>query len=191
MAINKQLKLDKSGGIDIEPDSYVGLLVGVVHIGSHKNEYQGKTSIVDQLALQLELQDLLTQKGTPVTVTKIMRNSMKSKASLIAFAEAMGADLENGIDFDKLIGKPVLVEMGFNQAKTKVGVKGFSKLPKTLKATVKPLMGTPKVFLDVDELTEGHIKELPEWLQKLVNERVRGEMPFDQGEDGEVSSVDL
>lgn len=173
MAISKTLKLDKSGGIDIQPDSYIGLLSGVVHIGTQKNEYKGVVSFVDQLALQFELQDVLLDNGTPVTVTKIMRNSMKSKASLVAFGEAIGADLDKGMDFDTLVGKPVLVEMGFNEAKTKVGVKGFTKLPKMMMGQVKPLMKSPKIHLDVDSMTEMQVKELPEWIQKVINGRVR------------------
>lgn len=172
MAVSKTLKLDKSGGVDIKPDSYIGLLLSVIHVGTQKNTYKGVTSFVDQLALRFELQDLLSDKGNPVIVTKIMRNSMKSKASLVAFGTAIGADLEQGMDFDNLVGKPVLVEMGFNEAKTKVGVKGFTALPSILRKEVKPLMGTPTVLLDVDSITESQSKELPEWLQKVISSRV-------------------
>ena len=175
MAVSKKLKLDKSGSIDIKPDSYIGLLLSVIHVGSQSNTYLGVTSIVDQLALRFELQDVLTDKGTPVVVTKVMRNSMKSKASLVSFGAAIGADLEEGIDFESLVGKPVLVDMGYNEAKTKVSVKGFHKLSSRDRAAVKPLMGTPTVHLDVEEMSAAQIKELPEWLQKVISSRIKGD----------------
>lgn len=190
MAVSKLLKRDNTGnGVEIKPDSYIGLLVSVIHVGTQKNEYKGVTSLVDQLALRFELQDVLTDRGTPVVVTKLMRNSMKSKASLVAFGEAIGADLDEGIDFDKLIGKPVLVEMGYNLAKTKVGVKGFTSLPSILKKEVKPLMNSPTVYLDVETLTTSQISELPEWLGKIILGRVGNSLELSG--DNNRSSVDL
>lgn len=186
MAVAKKLKLDKSGGIDIKADSYIGLLLGVVHLGTQKNIYKGVTSFVDQLLLQFELQDLILDNGKPVVVSKVVRNSMKAKANLVSIGRDLGADVEEGIDFDELVGKPIMVEMGLNEAKTKVTVKGFSKLPKLLAKEVKPLMSTPRVLLDVDEITDSQVTELPDWVGKLIQGRVKSR---DSSDDG--SSIEL
>ena len=173
MAISKILKLDKSGGIDIPLDSHIGLLSGVIHLGIQKNSWKGVESLVDQVLLQFELQDILTDKGKPVVVSKIQRLSMKSKANLLIITKALGANVDDGFDFHDLIGKPIIVNMGHNADKTKVKIKDFSPLPKLLLKEVKPLMGTPKVWLDVDEITESQKSELSEWIQKLINGRVK------------------
>lgn len=188
MAIASKLKLDKSGGVDIKPDSYIGLLLAVVHLGPQRNTYQGVTTIKDQLALQFELQDLLFDSGNPITVTKIETNSMKNKANLVKFGKAIRANLEEGIDFEELISKPVLVNMDFNEAKTRVVIKSFTPLPSKDLKDVKPLIGTPKVLLDVDEITESQRKELPEWIGKLIAERVRD---AEEHSPSSSSSVDL
>lgn len=177
MAISKKLKLDKSGGVDIKPDSYIGLLLGVVHLGTQKQTYDGKTSMVDKLFLQFELQDALTDAGNPIVFGKVERNSMKKKANLLKLAGAYNIDMEEGIDFEELVGKPVLLDIGYGEGKTEgaVGIRGYNKLPSVLKKEVKPLMGTPRVYLDVEELTEAQVSELPEFVQKMVKERVDGE----------------
>lgn len=177
MGVAKTLKLDKSGGVEIKPDSYIGLLLGVVHLGTQKNTYKGETSLVDQLLLQFELQDVLMDNGHPIVVSKVVRNSMKQKATLTSIVADLGGDLEDGVDLDELVGKAILVEMGHNEAKTKVVVRGFSPMPKILAKEVKPLANTPRMFLDVEQLTDGNLEELPEWVRKLINERVRSSGP--------------
>lgn len=175
MAISKLLKLDKSNAVEIPLDSHIGLLVGVVHLGVQKNTYQGVTSLVDQVLLQFELQDILTDKGSPITVSKIVRLSMKSKANLPGIVKYLGANIQDGFDFHDLIGKPIMVNMGQNLAKTKTVIKDFGPLPKLLQKEVKSLVGTPRVYLDVDEITESQKSELSEWIRKLIDSRVTSE----------------
>lgn len=173
MAISKKLKLDKTGGVDIKPDSYIGLLLGVVHLGTQRNEYKGVVSHVDKLLVQFELQDVLNDNGEPIVYGKVERNSMKKQANLVKLATAFGVNLEEGIDFEELVGKPVLLDIAKGESSDKVGIRGYNKLPSVLKKEVKPLFNTPKLYLDVDEMTEGQMKELPEWVRKMINERIK------------------
>lgn len=173
MALDKTVKVDKSGGVEIPEDTHIGLLVGVVHLGLQKNTYKGVTSVVDQVLLQFELQDvLMPATGKPVVVSKIVRSSLKEKANLIAIVKALGADVEEGVVFEELIGRAVMVDMQKN-ANGKMVAKGFTKVSSINKSHVKPFQSTPKLFLDVDEITDGQKEELPEWIRKLINERER------------------
>lgn len=173
MAISKTVKLDNSGGVDIAPDSYIGLLVRVVHLGVQKNTYEGTTTLKDQILLQFELQDVLMDSGNPITVSSIVTNSLKNKAKFLKIAKAFGVDVTEGVDLEELIGKPIMVVMDHNTAKTKVVVKDFTKVPSSLLKTVKPLSGTPTVLLDVEEITEAQKSELSEWVRNIINNRIR------------------
>jgi hypothetical protein len=48
-------------------------------------------------------------------------------------------------------------------------------------------MGTPKVFLEVEDLTDGQIKELPEWVAKLIDGRIMNGVQHTNGDE----AVDL
>jgi hypothetical protein len=191
MAISKKLKEDKSGGVDIPEGPTTALFLGIVHIGVQKNTYKGVTSYVDQALLQFELQDVLLPSGNPIVVSKIERNSLKKKANMLKFGEAMKANTEEGMDFDELVGKPLTLNMGKNEAGTRVVIKSYGQLHPGLKGTVKPLMGTPRVYLDVDQLTEAQVSELPEFVQKMINERVKGQVPNTESGSSSNSSVEL
>ncbi len=172
MAISKVLKADKSNSVDIPVGTEIGLLLGVVHLGTQKNTYKGVTSFVDQVLLQFELQDVLTESGQPIIFSKIERNSMKAKANLLKFGKAIGIDVDEGIDFESLIGKPIGLTLDHNEAGTRVTIKGYTALSKRDLSAVKPLMGTPRLYLDVDTISESQKSELPEFVRKMINERI-------------------
>ncbi len=176
MGIAKTFKVStgSSKAVSIEFGSHIGLLLGLVHLGTQKSTYQGETTIKDQLFVQFELQDILTAEGQPVSFGKIMTNSMHEKAVLTKLIKTLGVkDLESGVDFEKLIGHPVMLNFELNKDKTKTSIKSFSPLPTMLKKEVKPLMNTPKLFLEVEDLTDGQKKELPPWILKIVDERIK------------------
>lgn len=189
MGVNKTLKLDKStggGGVKVPEGSHIGLFVGLVHLGTHKNEFKGVSSFKDQVFLQFELQDILNDKGLPIVFGKVETNSMKEKSNMLKFGKAIGANIDEGIDFEQLVGKPLLLNFALNNAKTHVNIKSYSPLPALLRKEVKPLATTPRILMDVEAITEGQIKELPEWLQKKISQRIKG------GESSiDTSSVDL
>lgn len=173
MAVSKILKKDANTGVSIPEGSHIGLFKGLVHVGTQENEFKGVKSLADQVLLQFELQDVLLGDGKPVTVSKIVRNSMHEKANLLQIGKALGADTTHGIDFESLVGKPVMVNMEPNEAKTKVVVKSFSPLPTLLRKEVKPLIQTPQLLFDVETISDAQVKELPEWVQKIINNRVK------------------
>lgn len=186
MALAKKLKLDNTGGIDIPVGQTIGLLLNIVHVGTQKNTYKGVTTLKDQVVFTFELQDELMDNSQPIKTSKVETNSMKSKANLVKLGKAMGANVTEGIDFEALVGKGVMLNMDHNEAKTRVVVKGYGVIPKKLIGEVKPLMGTPKVLLDVDEITDSQLKDLPEWIQKMINERVR-----DSSNDSDSDGIEL
>lgn len=174
MAIQKTVKLDKSSGVKLEPDMYIGLLAGIIHVGLQENTYNGVTSHVDRLVLQFELQDALTDEGKAIVISKTERNSMKEKANLIKTAKALGANVDEGVDFESLIGKPCLVKMERN-TKGNVVPKGIEPLPKKDLKDVKPLQATPRVLLDVEEITEAQLSEMPQWIRDVIAKRIRSD----------------
>lgn len=190
MAISKNLKTDKTGGINIPVDSYIALFLGIVDLGNQQTEYQGVKTIKQQAALTFELQDfLIGENQQPARVTKIVTISMKSKATLPDIIRALGGDpdSEEGFDFEKAVGKPVLLQMKDNQTKTKVVPGVISALPSAFKSSVKPLTNTPLVELDVEALSETQLSNLPDWLQKIINGRIQDHSNTPSGS----SAVDL
>jgi predicted nucleic acid-binding OB-fold protein len=175
MAISKKLKLgsDSGGGVDIPVDGHIGSFIGVLHLGVQRNVYEGKESLVDSALLQFELQDVLTDKGTPVVVSKIVRVSMHPKAELPKIIGALGGNAEEGADLTELLGNPVQVDIGFNKAKTKKKVDKISKLNSRLLKEVKPLTANSYAILDVKDLTDEQKATFPEWIRKIVDARVQ------------------
>ncbi len=190
MPVEKKLKLDPTGGgLDIPAEPQIALFLGLTHIGLQRQVYEGVESLVDKVFLQFELQDVLTDKGTPIVHGKLERNSFRDKANLIKFAKAIGlssTQLEEGVDFEELVGKPVMINFEKNK-NGKVSAKEYSKLPAALKGAVKPLMNTPRINMDVEELTESQLGELPEFIRKMVKERVGG----GSNSEGSANPVDL
>ena len=172
MALQKTFKLNTSNSVSIPEGSHIGLLRTIVHIGLQENTYKGETSIVDQVFLQFELQDILTDTGRPLNSGKLVKNSTHDKANLTDIVRSLGGDVKNGFDFESLIGKSVMVNYGLNQAGDKTVIKSFSPLPALLKKAVKPLSGTPLTVFDVETITEGQLSELPEWIKEKIANRI-------------------
>lgn len=185
----KKGKKENGVSIDIPIEPTIGLLKSMVHVGRQRGEYKGESKITDQVLIQFELQDVTTSEGQPVTFGKVMTNSLHEKAGMVKLATALGIDVDNeGIDLQAHAGKPVMLDI----QKTSTGkpkIAGFSKLRQVDLKTVKPLNGTPLFLDEVEEISETQKKELPEWIQKLINARVKD----DDGEfeDGDGNTVDL
>lgn len=185
MAIKKG-KQESGQSIEIPIEPTIGLLAAIVHIGRQKSDYQGEVKIMDQVLVQFELQDVITNKGNPVILGKIMKNSLHEKSGMVKMAKAFGLNVDNeGIDLTTLIGKPVMLDIQ-KSSTGKPKIANFSKLRAVDLKTVKPLMNTPLVLDEVDEITEAQKNELPEWVRKLIDERIK-----DVGSDERNSPVDL
>lgn len=173
MAVDKIFKQQK--GIEVPEGSTLGLFLGLVHLGVQKNEYEGVVNYVDQVLLKFELPDQVLEDGRPITLTKRERNSTSPKSNMLKFIKAINGskNLENGIDFEEQLGKPVLLEIK-HTAKGSPSIGSYMSAPESMKKNLKPLINEPTLLLDVEEISSKELEDMPEWLQKVINGRVRG-----------------
>lgn len=169
MAVDNKYKKKKF--VEIPEGTHLALFQGLVHVGIHKNEYQGVVSHPDQVLLMFELPDITLDDGRAVTLTRRESNSFGQRSNLTKVVKALNNGKDDEIAFSELIGKPLMLETKENTKKTGVNITGYMSAPESLKRTVKPLMNKPILLLDVEKIGEKDLKELPEWIQKLINER--------------------
>lgn len=155
----------------VPEDTHVGLLHSIIHLGLQKNEFQGVVSIVDQVLLTFELPDVLLDDGRPATVNSRVKVSTHTKSTLTKVVEALGGDTKEGVEFDQLIGKSVMLGILHNTKKTGVYIKTYMQTPATLKKHLKPLLNKKILHLDVDKITDHQKTELPKWVVKVIDER--------------------
>lgn len=173
MGVSKTVKLVKTGGVVIPEDSHIGLLCGVVHLGMQKGEFDHVPTLKDEVLLQFELQDVQSKEGKVAVVNKVVTNIMNSeKATLVKIVKAMGGNTTEGVDFEELIGKPVMVGMEKN-SKDKVVPKTFTPVPRALKGEIKPLQTTPKILLEVEDITDAQAGEFLDWIRDKIKTRVK------------------
>jgi hypothetical protein len=184
MALNKEFKVKK--GISVEAGTHVGLLLSIIHLGVQKIEYAGEVSYKDQVLLVFELPDTTLEDGRPITISKRETHSVGKKSNLLKAVKALngGKDVaREGILYEILIGKPVMLELKENSKKTGVNVAGYMPVPDVLKKTLKPLVNEAKLYLDVEKISDKELEALPEWVRKVINERVKEDDPVDPGVD--------
>lgn len=170
MAVNKKFKGDK--GFVIEEGTHVGLFLGLVHLGIQRGEFEGVVSYKDQVLIKFELPDVLSDKGTPLTLSKRVTNSSHSKAELMKAVKALSgnSNVDEGVDFEELVGSPVMLEVGHSKSGG-AKIVGYMPVPAALKKTIKPLMGEPVLLFDVEKISDKELEKMPEWLRKVINER--------------------
>jgi hypothetical protein len=183
MSVAKVSKPKK--GVDIEEGSHVGLFLGLVHLGVQKGEYEGLVSYKDQVLLMFELPDITLEDGRPINLTARVTHSLSKRATLLKVGKALngGRDVKDGIDWEASIGKPVLLELKNNAKGTGVNIKGYMAVPDVMRKNLKPLINEPKLLLDVDAIGDKELEKLPEWVRKVINERVKEEGETDSSVD--------
>lgn len=161
-------------GVEIQEGTHVGLFAGLIHLGTQRNEYEGKVSYKDQVLLKFELPDTTMDDGRPVTISKRETNSGGAKSNMLKLVKALKGtkDLDDGVDYEELIGQPVMLEISHTN-KGNASIKGYMPVPDFLKKTMKPLMVEPVLLFDVEQISDKELEAMPEWLQKLINERVQ------------------
>ncbi len=173
MAIESKFKVGEGSGVELEEGSYKARLLSIVHLGVQKGEFNGEVSYKDQLLAQFELVDELMPDGRPVVRGKRETNSMGKRANFTKLVQALGGD-EDGTDLSELLGEPLMLSIG----KTATGnskISSYSKMREKDKQGLAPLMGEPKLFLDVDQISDKELAAMPDWLRKIINERVKEE----------------
>lgn len=183
MAIDK-VSVPKKG-VNVSPGSHVGLFVGLIHLGIQKTEFEGAVSYKDQVLLSFELPDVLLDDGRPVTLSKTENHSLGARANLLKAAVALngGKSVDDGIDWESMVGKPLMLQVKENKKKTGVNISGYAAIPEVYKKNLKPLMNEPRMLLDVETISEKELKGLPEWVQKMISKRVKEEGDVDPSID--------
>jgi len=169
-------------GVEIPEGTQVGLFAGLIHLGTQRNEYEGKVSYKDQVLLRFELPDVTLEDGRPITITKRETNSAGAKSNMLKLVRALKGtkDLEDGVDYEELIGQPVMLEIA-HTAKGNAKIDGYMPVPEFLKKTVKPLMTEPQLLFDVEQISDKELEAMPEWLRELINKRVQEGGDIDEG----------
>jgi hypothetical protein len=119
--------------------------VGLIDLGTQRGEYQGKTTVRNQVMVRWELPDELMEDGKPFTVSKFYTNSLHEKSSLRA--DLIGwrgrdftAEELQKFDLQSVLGAACLINVIHND-KGKAKVTAVAKLPKgmSIAGAVNPL----------------------------------------------------
>ena len=169
-------------GVEIPEGPQVALFAGLVHLGTQRNEYEGKVSYKDQVLFRFELPEVTLDDGRPVILTKRETNSAGAKSNVLKLVRALkgSKDIKDGVDYEEMIGAPLLLQVG-HTAKGNAKIDAYTPIPSQMKNSIKPLMSDPMLFFDVETISDKDKEKMPEWLQKLINERVQDDSNFDEG----------
>ena len=170
MAVDKVFK--PKSGVEVPEGPQLGLLLNVIHVGVQKNTYQGLTNYKDQVLVTFELPEVTTDEGKPLCQSTRVSNLSGPKSTLTKIVKALngGKKIEDGIDFESLIGKPIQLTIG----KTSGGnskISEFSPVMGSIAKSAPKLVNEPKLLLDVDNIGDKELESLPEWIRKVINER--------------------
>lgn len=187
MAVEKFSKITESKGIDIPEGTHPARFLSLVHLGVQKTEWQGKTNYKEQVLLRFELSEITLEDGRPVSLTKrenltLLKSKQGKESNLLKLGKALngGKDVKEGIDWEDSLGKPLFLEVSKTD-KGSAKIEGYVAMPASLAKTLPPLVNEPSLLLDVDTVSEPEFKKLPEWVQKVMNERVNSEGEVDPG----------
>lgn len=178
MAVNKVFT--PKSGTDIPEGPQLGLLLNIIHIGVQKTDYQNVVNYRDQILVTFELPDLTTDDGRPLTQSVRVNNLSGPKSTMTKIVKALngGKKIENGIDFESLLGKPLQLTIGTTSGGNPK-ITEFSPALASVARSAPKLVNEPKLLLDVDNIGDKELNSLPEWIRKVINERASSD------EDGE------
>ena len=173
MAVEKVAK--PKHGINVPEGTHLGLFLGLVHLGIQKNDYEGTTTYKDQVLLKFELPEFIMENSLPVVVSKRETNSLSQKANMLKAVKALSGakNIDDGVDFEDLIGQPVLLELKANAKKTSVSIASYTPVLSSMRKDIKPLINSPQLLFDVDNIGAKELKDQPEWIQTLINTRIK------------------
>lgn len=173
MALSETFSQRKHSKVEIEEGVHTGLLQSIIHLGIQKTDYQGEIKFRSQILLSFELSEVTGDEGgLPAVLSMRVNETDSDKGGLVKAIRALTGltgDLEN-VSLASLIGKPVAITVTMN-TKGNPKINGLSPLRASQKANTKPLVREPKMLLDVEHISEKEMKELPEWIQSIINQR--------------------
>jgi hypothetical protein len=180
------MKWSDTGGKEFEQaaaGNHVARCVGMIDIGTHQSDYQGKTTYARKVILRFELPNEVMQDGEwagkPFIVSKYYTASLSEKANLrrdleswrgrpFTETELMGFDSKNVLD------KPCMVNVVHTE-KGKAKIASITPIPKGLE--VPPRVNDilylsldrsefkREVFDGLSDYWKGEIMKSPEWAE--------------------------
>lgn len=171
-----------------EDGSYVGTVVGVVDLGTQPADAFGGAN--PKLLLQIELVDEPQEDGAPSVLLKEVRYTLSSgsegyspstlftvtKALLNMSTSSLEAYIQAGkFTIEQLLGKSAMVTVGTTSPNKERGFAGGRAKITTVAPLIKGTSVTEaktadKLYFDIDDATEENIANLPEFLQKKVQQ---------------------
>jgi hypothetical protein len=162
----------------IEPGTYPARCVGMVHIGTLTQEYEGQEKHINKVRLTFEMPTELhvfsDEKGPqPFVVSKKFTLSFHEKGKLRPFLESWrgkkftGEEIKN-FDITKLLGAPCTLTL--SEGETAKGVKytDITGIGKVMKGMVVPDMISKPLIFGYTPFNLNVFNSLPEFLQEEI-----------------------
>jgi hypothetical protein len=155
--------------------SHLATCIKVVDLGMQDHPSYGANH---KVYLEFEIDELMPDSDKPFAIGKRYTLSLSSKAALREALENWrgrpftAAELQ-GFQLDKLVGIPALVTIQHRESegKTFANLSGIAGLPK---GTKKPKQINPSIVYSCDQGEDDTFEQLPEWLQKVIQDRIGG-----------------
>lgn len=168
-----------------EAGATLGVLFGLVDLGTQKTNYENQEKWTPKVRLTFELPDQtdefeVVENGKTTKVIKPMvvsieqTRSLGEKASLRKLLEQWrgqtftSAELK-AFSLKNLLGKPAMLTLlhkTSQQGRPYCAIAGASKLPKGMKAPATT--ANTQMYYEIEEKEGGQFGEMPDWLQEKV-----------------------
>ena len=195
--------LTDKGGTEFEQASagnHVARCVGMIDIGTHQSEYQGKTTYARKIVVRFELPNELMSEGDyagkPFLVSKYYTASLSEKANLRKDLESwrgrpFTVEELNGFDSKNILDKPCMVNVVHTEKK-KAKVASIAPVPKGLEIpprindilylSLQPDEFKRDVFEGLSDYWKGEIMKSPEWAELQGSAPKKAATKFDDFE---------
>ena len=179
--------------------THLARCIGLIDLGTQKEEYDGKTSIKRKNIIKWELPETLMDDGRPFVVSKWYTTSLSDKATLYADlvnwrGKEFTKDELAGFDEKNLLDKVCMVSIT-TKVSGKVGVTAIMGKPKSatppprvndlLYFSLEPDRFNRAVFDGLSEKLQDIIRKSPEWAE------ANGQATRQPGEDFEDDTLDF
>jgi hypothetical protein len=164
---------DSGGGSFKQPPAgtHQARCIGLVDLGTQRNEYQGVTNLRRQVLVTWELPGELMDTGKPYIVSKFYTQSLNEKSRLYAdLVNWRGREFSPeelaGFDAKSILDKPCLLSVTMNDA-GKARVTGLMKQPKHMEPP--PRVNEITYFsLEPGEFNRETFDRLGEGIQRII-----------------------
>ena len=157
----------------IPEDIHVAILVEVIELGMQPG-YQGE-GYDPKLSLTFELPETLRDDGKPFRISKQLKISLHEKSNLLKYVNALlGHELPEsekyGFSFESLLGKGCRLTITHGTKQTGDVFAKIDSVTKLSAGAAVPKATSELVFYDFESPDIGILHNLPDWLQKVIDE---------------------